>query len=91
MSLYDAQRDGLVKITALETIEEKVPTYNLEVERHHNYLVGETGLLSHNANKIKHANSYNEISVLFYELKNRRPFDKDQTVRYVGQTVQELL
>ena len=90
MSLYDAQRDGLVKITALETIEEKVPTYNLEVETHHNYFVGETGLLSHNANKIKHANSYNEISVLFYELKNRRPFDKDQTVRYVGQTVQEI-
>ncbi len=90
MSLYDAQRDKLVKITKLETIEEKVPTYNLEVETHHNYLVGETGLLSHNANKIKHANSYNEISVLFYELKNRRPFDKDQTVRYVGQTVQEI-
>ncbi|MGB5981093.1 MAG: Hint domain-containing protein [Nonlabens sp.] len=90
MHLYDARQDQLVRITNLKLVEEEVPTYNLEVEDLHNYLVGSTGLLSHNANKTKHANSFKEISVLFYELKNQRPFDRNQTVRYVGQTVQKL-
>ena len=86
MSLYDAQRDGLVKITALETIEEKVPTYNLEVETHHNYLVGETGFVAHNGVKRPSYKTTSKRGYSFYELAFGRG-----TTEYVGKTTRDEL
>jgi hypothetical protein len=87
MSLYDAQQDRLVKITELVTIEENVPTYNLEVETHHNYLVGKTGLVAHNGVERP---SYKTTTKRGYSFYGLGEFGKLE-LPYIGKTTRKDL
>ncbi|MGB3591543.1 MAG: Hint domain-containing protein [Nonlabens sp.] len=87
MHLYDPQKDDLVKITELKVIEEEVTTYNLEVEDLHNYLVGATGLLSHNSNKRPGYKSTSKRGYSFYGLGKFGDID----IQYVGKTTRNDL
>lgn len=90
MKLYNAQNDQLEPITAIEIIEQTVSTFNFEVPTHHNYLVGKTGLLAHNANKFKSINDTTTRNYAFYQL-----FTTDEnligTTQYIGKTTREDL
>ncbi|MGB3590687.1 MAG: hypothetical protein WBA16_03290, partial [Nonlabens sp.] len=64
-----------------------VPTYNLEVEELHNYLVGHTGLLSHNANKRPGYKSTTKRGYSFYGLAQFGDVD----FQYIGKTTRDDL
>ncbi|ARN77801.1 hypothetical protein BST97_07195 [Nonlabens spongiae] len=87
MHLYDPQRDLLIKITDLKTIEKEVPTYNFEVKDLHNYLVGKTGLLSHNSNKRPGYKTTSERGYSFYGLGKFGELN----IQYVGKTTRDDL
>lgn len=75
-----------VTIISLEIQEAEVKTYNLEVEEHHNYYVGQDEILTHNKTRASIFTSTDLIEVEFYffEDLNRNPL-------YVGQTTQGVL
>ncbi|MGB5981097.1 MAG: Hint domain-containing protein [Nonlabens sp.] len=89
MHLYDARQDQLVRITDLKLVEEEVPTYNLEVEDLHNYLVGSTGLLSHNANKRPSYKTTTTRGYSYYRLGGL--IDDTFKTEYIGKTTRKEL
>uniref|UniRef100_UPI0039E3FA8C Hint domain-containing protein n=1 Tax=Flavobacterium sp. TaxID=239 RepID=UPI0039E3FA8C len=94
MKLYNAQNNQLENITALKIIEQTVHTYNFEVPTHHNYLVGKTGFLAHNANKFKSINDTTTRRYAFYMLNTEIQQDDNffkKIIEYIGKTTRESL
>ena len=90
MHLYNPVTDSLEKITNKKIRENKVTTYNFEVPTHHNYLVGKTGILAHNANKSRAFTIADKIRVAFYQLNLPIYKDPDVKAKYIGKTTRRV-
>ena len=88
MHLYNAKTDTLEKITGITVVENRAKTYNLEVPVHHNYLIGNTGILTHNGPSFA-TTSTREYA--FYYLQTGGALDNNQKVEYIGKTTRDLL
>ncbi len=77
------EKERIYEIKKFQNVN--VPTYNFEVEEHHNYFVGNFGLLVHNQNKPSLFESTTKNNVDFY-----RVVDADGKTVYVGQTQQGI-
>jgi hypothetical protein len=90
MSLYNAKSNTLDMIIELQVIDKKTTTYNFEVPVHHNYLVGEYGILTHNANTRPTYASTTKRKYAFYRLITLDEADLAKT-QYIGKTTREDL
>ncbi len=88
MHLYSPITETLEKITSKKVITKKVNTYNFEVPIHHNYMVGKTGVLAHNANKSRAFTSANTFKVAFYKLYEIG--DSNLAAHYIGKTTRPV-
>lgn len=94
MFLYNAINNSLDAIVKLEIIEKNAPTYNFEVPIHHNYLVGNAGLLTHNASKFKTVDDLTTRKYQFYQLYEEVNLGKNlfsKNTHYIGKTTRESL
>lgn len=89
MKLYLPQTDDVDIINQIEIIESRQTTYNFEVPVHHNYLVGKSGILAHNANKRPSYASTTTRKYAFYELATLN--GRELETQYIGKTTREDL
>ncbi|MCB9261405.1 MAG: hypothetical protein H6607_03445 [Flavobacteriales bacterium] len=83
--LFDAQNNKHIHIASIQKIEQQVPTHNIEVAQNHNYLVANSGILTHNQTAFSYADQ-TEYVFEFYTLKDK----VSKADLYVGITTQRL-
>jgi hypothetical protein len=89
MHLYNPITNTLDKIIEKQVISKQVKTYNFEVPEYHNYLVGNTGILAHNANKRPSYKDATKRGYAFYELATLE--NRQALTHYIGKTTREDL
>lgn len=89
MQLYLPLTNTFITIESIQVVEEHAATYNFEVPLFNNYLVGNTGILTHNASKYKTVDDLTTRKYAFYELFTLK--NRVAETQYIGKTTRDDL